>query len=67
MKFKLRCKCGASCWHQGEDEPDVNTVALNDDISMEWEGGDDQCNHEDFAIIDSETDEPEPDYGEMVK
>ncbi len=68
MRFKLKCKCGATCWVSGQDEPDVNAVSLDDNVEWAWEpnmvalaaewSAANPCQHDDFEIVDQEYDEP---------
>jgi hypothetical protein len=54
MRYKLQCKaCGATCWVNGDYEPDTNAVNLDDSHVYEWEP-ESNCDHEDFDSVDSE-------------
>lgn len=54
MKAHLKCKCGATCWTSGEDEPDVNCFSIDFDYPCEWEGGIETCEHDDIEITETE-------------
>ncbi len=58
MKYNLKClSCGATCWASGDDEPDTNACTI-DDYDLEWFGGKEGCEHDDWEIVDSEYPEP---------
>lgn len=54
MNYKLKCRCGAICWVSGSEDPETNSLELNQNKIWEWEGGNENCNHDDYEIVDSE-------------
>lgn len=72
MRYKYLCKCGATAWVNGSFE-DPTTGTVDDDITegraVEWEGGNESCDHEDSQCVDSEYDDDmfwHPDIGGFV-
>lgn len=60
MRFCVTCdKCGEHIWVRGSDDPDTNSVDLNENDSA-W---DEACEHikngGPYTIGDSEADDPE--------
>jgi hypothetical protein len=49
--YHLKCKCGATCWCRGEDDPDTNSCEYYLD-DVDWDGGDPACGHEDYECVD---------------
>lgn len=72
MRYKYLCKCGASAWVNGSMEC-PETGAIDTDITegkaVEWEGGNESCDHEDADVVDQEYDDDmfyDPDIGGFV-
>ena len=60
MNYELTCHdCKAVGWCHGHVESDTNALCLNEDEHVEWEGGDENCEHSDFEVTDSEFDSDE--------
>lgn len=59
MEYKLRCcLCGATVWTRGTFPCDeTGAVDINEKLPKEWNGGQESCLHEEYDIIDSETDQ----------
>lgn len=70
MKYLIRCnECLSTAWVRGTVE-EGGAFFVNDDQEPEWNEGDhaedcscdfcrNGCDHEDFQVIDEESDEPE--------
>lgn len=53
MTYKLLCNsCGASCWCRGDYDPSVNAFERDESKALEWEGGFEGCDHEDYDVVD---------------
>ena len=53
--YLLQCKCGAMCHSKGTEDPSTNSAEYEPDPG-DWEGGDPECEHEDFECIDVDHD-----------
>jgi len=54
MRYKIQCDlCGATTWLNGSYEEDTNATILDDNEVSNWEPAN-QCEHQDFTIIDQE-------------
>lgn len=63
MRGHLRCTaCGATASARVIDEPDVNYCEVDDRYPIEWEDGDEHCQHDDYEISDVEPNEPQEDW-----
>jgi hypothetical protein len=51
MEYKLKCRCGATCWVRGSYDPETNATELDEKATREWEGGDTECDHQEDEII----------------
>ena len=85
MDYKLKCdECGATAWTSGQPDG-YGGVMLDDESDLVWdltweplrcnpELLDDLCQHEEYSVIDSVSDDPrdeynpdeDPDWGERA-
>jgi hypothetical protein len=54
LQYHLRCRrCGATCWCRAEEDDATNSFELLGE--PEWDA--DECEHDDYDVIDSEYDD----------